>query len=135
MSTLDLAAIGNCAIASLIDRGARHVWFCFPRLDADPVFSALLGGDAPAQGFMDVLVRDAVETSQRYLANTAVLETVITDRHGGKVRIIDFAPRFERFGRRFRPPMIVRRVAAAAMKWRCCGHASNWRGPQTNSRT
>lgn len=110
MSTLDLAAIGNCAIASLIDRNARHVWFCFPRLDADPVFSALLGGDAPAQGFMDVVVRDAVETNQRYLANTAVLETVITDRHGGKVRIIDFAPRFERFGRRFRPPMIVRRL-------------------------
>lgn len=118
MSTLDLAAIGNCAIASLIDRGARHVWFCFPRLDADPVFSALLGGDAPAQGFMDVLVRDAVETTQRYLANTAVLETVITDRHGGKVRIIDFAPRFERFGRRFRPPMIVRRLEPLAKRTR-----------------
>ena len=118
MSTLDLAAIGNCAIASLIDRNGRHLWFCFPRLDADPVFSALLGGAAPAQGFMDVVVRDAVETSQRYLANTAVLETVITDRHGGKVRIIDFAPRFERFGRRFRPPMIVRRLEPLAKRTR-----------------
>ena len=118
MSTLDLAAIGNCAIASLVDRNARHVWFCFPRLDADPVFSALLAGAAPAQGFMDVVVRDAVETNQRYLANTAVLETVITDRHGGKVRIIDFAPRFERFGRRFRPPMIVRRIEPLAKRTR-----------------
>ncbi|MGO9134792.1 MAG: glycoside hydrolase family 15 protein [Methylovirgula sp.] len=110
MSTLDLAAIGNCAIASLIDRNARHVWFCFPRLDADPVFSALLGGTDPEQGFMDVLVRDAVETSQRYLTNTAVLETIITDRQGAKVKIIDFAPRFERFGRRYRPPMLIRRI-------------------------
>jgi GH15 family glucan-1,4-alpha-glucosidase len=118
MSTLDLAAIGNCAIASLIDRNARHVWFCFPRLDADPVFSALLGGATPVQGFMDVVVRDAVETSQRYLANTAVLETVITDRAGGKVRVIDFAPRFERFGRRFRPPMIVRRLEPLAKRTR-----------------
>ena len=118
MSTLDLAAIGNCAIASLIDRNARHVWFCFPRLDADPVFSALLGGDAPTHGFMDVVVRDAVETSQCYLANTAVLETVITDRHGGKVRIVDFAPRFERFGRRFRPPMLVRRIEPLAKRTR-----------------
>ncbi len=110
MTTLDLAAIGNCAIASLIDRNARHLWFCFPRLDADPVFSALLGGEDPEHGFMDVLVRDAVSTTQRYLTNTAVLETIITDRQGAKVRVIDFAPRFERFGRRFRPPMIVRRI-------------------------
>src|ERR1700743_166533 len=108
MSSLDLAVIGNCAIASLIDRNARHLWFCFPRLDADPVFSALLGGEDPEHGFLDVLVRDAVSTTQRYLTNTAVLETIITDRHGAKVRVIDFAPRFERFGRRFRPPMIVR---------------------------
>ncbi len=118
MSTLDLAAIGNCAIASLIDRNARHVWFCFPRLDADPVFSALLGGESPTQGFMDVVVRDAVETSQRYLVNTAVLETVITDRHGGKVRILDFAPRFERYGRRFRPPTIIRRLEPMAKRTR-----------------
>lgn len=110
MTTLDLAAIGNCAIASLIDRMGRHLWFCFPRLDADPVFSALLGGNEPEQGFMDVMVRDAAQTQQRYLANTAVLETIITDRHGGKVRITDFAPRFTRFGRSFRPPMLVRRV-------------------------
>lgn len=118
MSTLDLAAIGNCAIASLIDRNGRHVWFCFPRLDADPLFCALLGGEEPAQGFMDVVVHGAIETSQRYLLNTAVVETVITDRHGGKLRIIDFAPRFERYGRRFRPPMIVRRLEPMAKRTR-----------------
>jgi GH15 family glucan-1,4-alpha-glucosidase len=110
MSTLELAAIGNCAIASLIDHNARHVWFCFPRLDADPVFCALVDGDAPEHGFMDVVVRDAVATSQTYVNNTAVVETDITDRQGGKVRITDFAPRFERYGRQFRPPLIVRRI-------------------------
>jgi GH15 family glucan-1,4-alpha-glucosidase len=118
MSTLDLAAIGNCAVASLIDRNGRHLWYCFPRLDADPVFSALLGGPSPTHGFMDVVVRDAVETTQRYLPNTAVLETIVTDRHGGKVRIIDFAPRFERYGRRFRPPMLVRRLEPLAKRTR-----------------
>ncbi|MGC2051478.1 MAG: trehalase-like domain-containing protein, partial [Methylovirgula sp.] len=102
MTTLDLAVIGNCAIASLIDRKARHNWFCFPRLDDDPVFCALVDGNDPTHGFMDVVVRDAVESSQRYLPNTAVLETTITDRNGGQVRIIDFAPRFMRYGRSFR---------------------------------
>lgn len=110
MQSLDLAAIGNCAVASLIDHNGRHVWFCFPRLDGDPVFSALVNGDDPQHGFMDVLVRDAVETSQRYQRNTAVLETTITDRQGGQVRLIDFAPRTPRFGRTFRPPMIIRRI-------------------------
>ena len=118
MNTLNLAAIGNCAIASLIDQQGRHLWFCFPRLDADPVFSALMGGTDSDQGFMDVVVRDAVETTQRYLTNTAVLETIITDRHGGKVRIIDFAPRFEQFRRRFHPPMIVRRIEPLAKRTR-----------------
>jgi GH15 family glucan-1,4-alpha-glucosidase len=114
MSSLDLAVIGNCAIASLIDRNARHVWFCFPRLDADPVFCALVDGEAPSRGFMDVVVRDAVDTSQTYVSNTAVVETDITDRQGGRVRICDFAPRHERFGRRFRPPLLVRRIEPIA---------------------
>lgn len=114
MSSLDLAVIGNCAIASLIDRHARHVWFCFPRIDADPVFCSLLDGEAPSRGFMDVVVRDAVSTSQNYVSNTAVLETEITDRQGGRLRISDFAPRFQRYGRQFRPPLIVRRIEPLA---------------------
>lgn len=118
MSTLDLAVIGNCAIASLIDRNARHNWFCFPRLDGDPVFCALVDGSEPTSGFMDVVVRDAVRSDQRYLPNTAVLETTITDRNGGQVRIIDFAPRFRRYGRSFRPPMLVRRLEPLAKRVR-----------------
>lgn len=118
MTTLDLAVIGNCAVASLIDRNGRHNWFCFPRLDGDPVFCALVDGHAPTRGFMDVVVRDAVESSQRYLPNTAVLETTITDRNGGQVRIVDFAPRFTRYGRSFRPPMLVRRLEPLAKRVR-----------------
>ncbi len=116
--TLDLAVIGNCSIASLIDRNARHNWFCFPRLDGDPVFCALVDGTDPVRGFMDVAVRDAVTSSQRYLPNTAVLETTITDRNGGEVRIVDFAPRFTRYGRSFRPPLLVRRIEPVAKRVR-----------------
>jgi len=108
MSTLELGVIGNCAIASLIDRRGRHVWHGFGRLDGDPVFNALLGGNEPASGFMEAAVAGAEEGRQRYLHNTAILETII-DGLGGTVRIVDFAPRFRRFGRMFRPPMLVRR--------------------------
>src|SRR5262245_8281863 len=110
MSSLELGVIGNCAIASLVDRQGRHVWHGLGRLDGDPVFNALLGGEDPYGGFMDTLVAGAKgESRQRYLHNTAILETII-EGNGGTVRIIDFAPRFRRFGRMFRPPMLVRRL-------------------------
>jgi len=35
---------------------------------------------------------------------------VLADAEGGKVRVIDFCPRFRRYGRMFRPPMLVRRI-------------------------
>ena len=41
--SLDLAIIGNCSFAGLIDRMARVVWCCLPRFDGDPVFHSLLG--------------------------------------------------------------------------------------------
>ncbi len=56
---LNLAAIGNGAIASLIDRQGTHVWCCWPRLDGDPVFHALLGDNG--KGSMSVELAGQVE--------------------------------------------------------------------------
>ncbi len=108
MQTLDLAVIGNSVVSALIDKNGRHVWHCHPRLDADPIFCALL--DDENGGFMDVEIEDFAASSQRYIDNTAILETTLTDSKGGKLRIIDFAPRFKQYGRMFRPAMIVRRI-------------------------
>jgi GH15 family glucan-1,4-alpha-glucosidase len=113
MSSLDLGVIGNCSIASLIDRSGRHVWHGLGRLDGDPVFNALLGGNDPVSGFMEAAVTGARESHQRYLSNTAILETII-EGTGGTLRVVDFAPRFRRFGRMFRPPMLVRRLEPVA---------------------
>jgi GH15 family glucan-1,4-alpha-glucosidase len=113
MSTLELGVVGNCAIASLIDRRGRHVWHGLGRLDGDPVFNALLGGNEPQGGYMEAAVAGGKEGRQRYLPNTAILETVV-DGTTGTLRIVDFAPRFHRFGRMFRPPMLVRRLEPIA---------------------
>ena len=113
MSTLELGVIGNCAIASLVDRLGRHVWHGFGRLDGDPVFNALLGGNDPVAGFMEAAVAGAKEGRQRYLPNAAILETIV-EGTSGTLRIVDFAPRFRRFGRMFRPPMLVRRLEPVA---------------------
>ncbi len=110
MAQLDLGVIGNGTVASLVDQAGRHQWFCFPRFDGDPLFNALVNGTEPARGFADLVIRDVSTTTQSYQRNTAVLETGFTDAQGGSCRVIDFAPRFVRFGRIFCPPMLIRRI-------------------------
>ncbi len=106
---LDFAVIGNGAIAALIDRDATTQWCCWPRLDGDPVFHALLSTDAAA-GRFSVRLDQQTHTIQRYLPNTAILETILHDDAGNALRVLDFCPRFRNFGRMFRPPMLIRRI-------------------------
>ena len=57
---------------------------------------------------------DLVEARSQYVRNTALVETILTDAHGAQVRVTDFAPRFERYERTFRPPQIIRRIEPIA---------------------
>ena len=83
---LDLFPIGNCTVSALVDRQARFVWGCVPRVDSDPFFSALLGGrdhdDPKAQGVWAIEVEGAREIHQSYVRNTAILSTEITCEDG-----------------------------------------------------
>jgi GH15 family glucan-1,4-alpha-glucosidase len=110
---LDLAVIGNCRTAALLEPSSRLVWWCFPRFDGDPVFCRLLAGDEE-KGFSDVVLAGMVAFSSDYLRNTALVSTVLTDRDGAAVRITDFAPRFREYDRIFRPPQLVRIIEPVA---------------------
>ena len=110
---LDLALIGNCRVAALVDSSARLVWWCFPRFDSNPVFSRLISGDEE-KGFCDVVLADLAHVSSAYAHNTAIVETELEDKQGGRVRITDFAPRFMRYERMFHPPQLVRRIVPLA---------------------
>ena len=113
---LNLGVIGNCQVAALIDEHARIVWACLPRPDADPVFSALLfkEGGGSSCGVFAVDVVGLARSEQRYVRNSAILETILYDSHGGAVRIVDFCPRFHSRGRMFRPMMMIRTIEPAA---------------------
>lgn len=100
---LDLAPIGNCSISALIDRNGRYVWACAPRIDGDPVFSALMDGSNPEHGFWDIELNGQVAIEQAYIRNTPVLRTVLTAGDGAQVEIIDFAPRHPKHSRTYRP--------------------------------
>ncbi len=112
--SLDLAPIGNCSVSSLIDRRGRHVWACVPRVDGDPMFCALLGGktadDPTVQGQWSVELEGFVEAKQDYLRNTPILRTELIDASGAALEIIDFAPRFHRSGRIYRPVSLIRLI-------------------------
>ncbi|GAB4167765.1 MAG: glycoside hydrolase family 15 protein [Thalassobaculales bacterium] len=108
MSGLDLGAIGNCAYSALVDPLGRIVWCCLPRFDGDPVFSALVNGEAPEHGFYDVVLAGQNGHEQAYLRNSAVLRTVLRAADGSAVEIIDFAPRYRLYGRVFRPASLMR---------------------------
>ena len=108
--SLDLAVVGNCAWAGLLDHKARLVWACLPRFDSDPVFPALLDDRPGHDGTFTIELLDLESCEQRYDGHTAILVTVLRDRNGSALELRDFAPRFASQGRMFRPTMFVRRV-------------------------
>ena len=107
-ASLDLGVIGNSSFGALIDRRARVVWSCLPAFDGDPAFCALLSPTEHPGGDFGVELEDFADSEQHYLTNTAILRTVLRDRHGGAVEVIDFAPRWRQHGRFYRPPSILR---------------------------
>ena len=112
--TLDLAVIGNCQVSALVDEMARIVWMCLPRPDGDPVFCGLLGGGRDAAGEFSVELSGATTSTRRYLPNTAILETMLSDGNGNAVRVTDFCPRFRARERIFKPVGLVRVVEAVS---------------------
>ncbi|MGO9743118.1 MAG: glycoside hydrolase family 15 protein [Roseiarcus sp.] len=108
--SLDLAVIGNSTVAAFVDSSGRMVWGCWPRLDGDPIFSALIDGGAPDKGFFAVAFDEESSAEPAYLRNTAIVRTVVSSASGASFAITDFAPQFWVAGRMHRPPMLVRRV-------------------------
>ena len=116
--TLDLWPIGNCQASALIDRDGRMIWACLPRVDGDPIFSALLSDDdydsPEARGFWSIDLEDVATTTQAYVRNTPILRTTKTDSSGNVVEILAFCPRFKQQGRIYRPVAFARIVRPLA---------------------
>jgi GH15 family glucan-1,4-alpha-glucosidase len=109
---LNLGLIGNCTFGALIDRRAEVVWACMPRFDGEPVFSSLMKADFAEDdvGTFAIDLQEYSHSDQRYEKNTAILKTRMLDIHGNGVEVIDFAPRFNQFGRTHRPVTIIRKL-------------------------
>ncbi len=137
MTSLDLWPIGNCQVSALIDGAAGFTWACQPRIDGDPLFCTLLEPRDEIGGEWRIALERQVSASPRYLKNTPILVTRLTDADGGAADVYDFCPRFERSGRMYRPVAfvrIVRPVAGAARLKVALSPACQW-GARAAART
>ena len=98
----------------MIDRAARLVWGCVPRVDGDPAFCSLIDARDPASedaiGIWAIDLDECVSVEQWYEGNTPILVSRLTDSNGSAIDLIDFCPRFERLGRTYRPVAYARIV-------------------------
>ena len=110
MTSLNQAVIGNCQIGALIDERAAITWACIPQFDSNPAFCRLLMPDEPepTRGIYEIELTDFERAEQSYIRNTAIVQTTLYDKHGAAVRVTDFAPRFNMFGRVYHPVMLMR---------------------------
>ncbi|MBF0363368.1 MAG: glycoside hydrolase family 15 protein [Oligoflexia bacterium] len=97
--------IGNCQISALISKLGSIEWLCLPRPDDPPVFGKILDPDG---GEFSVELSEKFDGVQKYLPNTNVLQTILTQEDGQKIEITDFCPRFYQFARVYRPIRLFR---------------------------
>jgi GH15 family glucan-1,4-alpha-glucosidase len=86
----DYGLIGNMLSAALVGKDGSIDWLCLPRFDSPACLAALLG--TPENGRWKIApVGEVVQTSRRYLPDTAILETRF-ETATGVVTLTDFMP-------------------------------------------
>ena len=105
--TYQTGIIGNCSFLAHVNKNTNIDWLCWPRFDSSFVFGGLL--DKQKGGEFSILPEGEFESKQYYLENTNVLCTEISNNEG-TYKITDFAPRFNKFERYFKPLMLIRKI-------------------------
>lgn len=99
--------IGNCHISALVSLEGSIDWLSLPRPDSPPIFGKILDKNG---GEFSISMQGLSKSSQCYIKNTNILETVLESKDGSSLKITDFCPRFEQMGRTYRPLSLVRTI-------------------------
>lgn len=100
--------IGNGAYSALVDDKANIGWMCLPKFDSSCIFGSLL--DEEKGGRFSIQPEwDSFTSSQKYIQNTNIIETIF-ECEDGIYKVIDFAPRFRQYERFYKPLMLVRKI-------------------------
>jgi GH15 family glucan-1,4-alpha-glucosidase len=82
----DYALIGNCRSAALVSKYGSIDWCCLPEFHSPSIFSALL--DKNKGGYFCISPTEEYESSQNYIPDTNVVETIFKTK-SGEVRLTD----------------------------------------------
>ena len=93
---LDYGIIGNCKTCALVRKNGVVEWMCYPRFDSPSVFAKIL--DRKIGGSLGIIAK-GYKTNQRYLENSAILETTFTSDESEFV-VYDFFPRYKKIAKR-----------------------------------
>ena len=107
--------IGNCR--SRADRRQCADRLGVPaeaRRRSDVLRAVARGRRRRPRGVFAIDVHNLARVEQRYLRNTAMLESLLHDSSGNVLRIVDFCPRFRSRERFFRPMMFMRLIEPLA---------------------
>ncbi|HHP7232674.1 MAG TPA: trehalase-like domain-containing protein, partial [Xenococcaceae cyanobacterium] len=85
----DLGIIGDHSTAALVSKSAAIVWYCPERFDRPSLLAALL--DPERGGTWQIETPDLTFSRRRYLEDSAVLETTLTNARG-ELQITDWMP-------------------------------------------
>ncbi|MES2268404.1 MAG: glycoside hydrolase family 15 protein [Bacteroidota bacterium] len=105
--TYSTGIIGNCAFLAHVNTNTNIEWMCWPRFDSQFIFGGLL--DDKKGGEFSIKPIGEFTSNQYYLENTNVLRTEITCANG-KYRVTDYAPRFLKNGRYYKPLILIRKI-------------------------
>ncbi|MEZ4236568.1 MAG: glycoside hydrolase family 15 protein [Myxococcota bacterium] len=90
MASVDLALVGNSAVAALIDGQGAVVWWCWPKLDGDPLFCGLL--DEPGRGIFGVSLLGQREARIVSPPGAPVVVTRLEAEDGSVLEVVDVVP-------------------------------------------
>ncbi len=90
---LDYGIVGNCKTCALVKKNGSVDWMCYPSFDSPTIFAKLLDKDKGGHLFVRPVGKYSV--SQRYLPNTAILETLF-ESEKASFKIMDFFPRYRK---------------------------------------
>ena len=103
----NLGITGNCNYLAYVRHDSAVEWLCWPYMDSSFIFGSLL--DDKKGGTFQICPSYPFLTTQRYVENTAILTTKFTCEDG-EFEVIDFAPRFQHYGRYHKPLQFFRKI-------------------------
>ncbi len=90
---LDYGIVGNCKTCALVRKNGSIEWMCFPTFSSPSIFAKIL--DENKGGFLRVQPVGKYTIRQRYVPNTAILETTFESKRDA-FQIFDFFPRYRK---------------------------------------